>query len=127
MEEPEKYLSPVPNFVLMNLTNDTYLRIVKAKMYIDENYQEAIDLDSVSKKAFISKFHFHRLFRHIYKKTPHEYITRKEWIRLSICYRKTNPFHRFVMKWDLKALPLSVFYLKKKLVLHRSITAIWLG
>ena len=61
----------------MNLTNDTYLRIVNAKMYIDENYHEPIDLEQVSKKAFISKFHFHRLFRRIYQKTPHEYITRK--------------------------------------------------
>lgn len=77
MEETGKYLNQVLNFIPMNLTNDTYLRIVNAKMYIDENYQEAIDLESVSKKAFISKFHFHRLFSHIYKKTPHEYITRK--------------------------------------------------
>lgn len=59
------------------LTNDTYLRIVNAKLYIDENYHEPIDLEQVSKKAFISKFHFHRLFRRIYQKTPLEYITRK--------------------------------------------------
>src|SRR5436190_7650528 len=61
----------------MNLTNDTYLRIVNAKMYIDENYHEQIDLEGVSKKAFISKFHFHRLFRKVYRQTPHQYITRK--------------------------------------------------
>ena len=61
----------------MNLTNDTYLRIVNAKMYIDENYHEPIDLEVVSKKAFISKFHFHRLFRKVYRQTPHQYITRK--------------------------------------------------
>jgi AraC-like DNA-binding protein len=46
-------------------------------LYIDENYHEPIDLEQVSKKAFISKFHFHRLFRRIYQKTPLEYITRK--------------------------------------------------
>jgi len=62
---------------LQTLTNDTYLRIVNAKLYIDENYHESIDLEQVSKKAFISKFHFHRLFRRIYQKTPLEYITRK--------------------------------------------------
>jgi len=61
----------------MNLTNDTYIRIVNAKMYIDENYHEQIDLEVVSKKAFISKFHFHRLFRKVYRQTPHQYITRK--------------------------------------------------
>ena len=62
---------------MQTLTNDTYLRIVNAKLYIDENYQGPINLESVSKKAFISKFHFHRLFRRVYKKTPHEYITSK--------------------------------------------------
>jgi AraC-like DNA-binding protein len=62
---------------LQTLTNDTYLRIINAKLYIDENYHEPIDLEDVSKKAFISKFHFHRLFRRIYQKTPLEYITRK--------------------------------------------------
>ena len=62
---------------MQTLTNDTYLRIVNAKLYIDENYQGPINLESVSKRAFISKFHFHRLFRRVYKKTPHEYITSK--------------------------------------------------
>ena len=61
----------------MNLTTDTYIRIVNAKLYIDENYHESIDLEVVSKKAFISKFHFHRLFRQVYRQTPHQYITRK--------------------------------------------------
>ena len=65
----------------MNLTNDTYLRIVNAKMYIDENYHEPIDLEEVSKKAFISKFHFHRLFRKVYRQTPH-------WLRKLFVLRK---------------------------------------
>ena len=56
---------------------EIYRRIVSAKMFIDENYQEPIDLDDVSGKACFSRFHFHRLFKHIYQRTPHEYITRK--------------------------------------------------
>lgn len=59
------------------LTSDIYQRIVAAKMYIDENYQEPIDLDGISQKAFLSKFHFHRLFTRIYRHTPHQYLTRK--------------------------------------------------
>jgi AraC-like DNA-binding protein len=61
----------------MNLTNDTYLRIVNAKLFIDENYHEPIDLEEVSKKAFFSRFHFHRLFTKIYQRTPHQYLTKK--------------------------------------------------
>lgn len=59
----------------MNLTPEIYQRIVAAKIYIDENYHESIDLEQISQQAFLSRFHFHRLFTHIYKKTPHQYVT----------------------------------------------------
>ena len=61
----------------MNLTPDIYQRIVSAKVFIDENYQEQINLDDVSEQAFFSRFHFHRLFTRIYRRTPHQYITQK--------------------------------------------------
>jgi len=61
----------------MKLTTDIYQRIVSAKVYIDDNYQDPINLGQISQKAFLSRFHFHRLFRRIYKKTPHDYITSK--------------------------------------------------
>jgi len=61
----------------MNLTTDIYQRIVAAKIYIDDNYHEPIDLELISQQAFLSRFHFHRLFRQVYKKTPHQYLTGK--------------------------------------------------
>ena len=64
----------------MNLTADIYQRIATAKIYIDDNYHESIDLVQVSQQAFLSKFHFHRLFRQIYRRTPHQYVT---WKRIS--------------------------------------------
>lgn len=61
----------------MNLTTDIYQRIVAAKIYIDDNYHEPISLEQISQKAFLSRFHFHRLFRQVYKRTPHQYLTQK--------------------------------------------------
>jgi AraC-like DNA-binding protein len=61
----------------MNLSPDTYRCIVSAKVFIDENYQEPINLDDVSEQAFFSRFHFHRLFTRIYRRTPHQYIIQK--------------------------------------------------
>ena len=61
----------------MNLTNDLYQRIAAAKVYIDKNYHEPIDLEVISQQAFLSRFHFHRLFRKVYRRTPHQYITQK--------------------------------------------------
>ena len=52
-----------------------YRQIVRAKLYIDVNFTSAIDLDNVADEACFSKFHFARLFRNIYGKTPHQYLT----------------------------------------------------
>lgn len=52
-----------------------YRRIVQAKLFIDNNYSEKIDLDNISDEAFFSKFHFIRQFKKIYGKTPHQYLT----------------------------------------------------
>lgn len=52
-----------------------YRQIVRAKLYIDANYSSAIDLDNIADEACFSKFHFARLFRNIYSKTPHQYLT----------------------------------------------------
>ena len=52
-----------------------YRRIVRAKLYIDTNYAENVDLDNIADEAFFSKFHFIRLFKKTYAKTPHQYLT----------------------------------------------------
>jgi AraC-like DNA-binding protein len=67
----------------MTIAPDMYSRIIAAKMYIDENFQESIDLDRISREACISRFHFHRLFTQVYHQTPHRYLTQKR-INLAI-------------------------------------------
>ena len=52
-----------------------YRQIVRAKLFIDENFASAIDLDNIADEACFSKFHFCRLFRKIYGQTPHQYLT----------------------------------------------------
>jgi len=52
-----------------------YRRIVQAKLFIDSNYTEDIDLNNISDEACFSKFHFIRLFKQIYGSTPHQYLT----------------------------------------------------
>lgn len=56
-----------------------YRRIVQAKLFIDANYADKIDLDNISDEAYFSKFHFIRLFKSIYGKTPHQYL---KWVRV---------------------------------------------
>lgn len=52
-----------------------YRRVVRAKIYIDENFADPIDLSGISDEACFSKFHFIRLFKEIYGRTPHQYLT----------------------------------------------------
>ncbi|MEQ8477852.1 AraC family transcriptional regulator [Fulvivirga sp.] len=51
-----------------------FRRIVQAKLYIDQYYSEKIDLSNISDEANFSKFHFIRLFKSAYGKTPHQYL-----------------------------------------------------
>ncbi len=51
-----------------------YKRIVQAKLFIDGHFDKQIDLDNIADEALFSKFHFIRLFRDIYGKTPHQYL-----------------------------------------------------
>jgi AraC-like DNA-binding protein len=52
-----------------------YRRIVLAKLFIDEHFADNIDLDAIAGEAAFSKFHFIRLFKMAYGKTPHQYLT----------------------------------------------------
>ena len=52
-----------------------YKRVVQAKLFIDQHYAEHIDLNNIADEASFSKFHFIRLFKTIYGKTPHHYLT----------------------------------------------------
>jgi AraC-like DNA-binding protein len=63
----EKFAETYPQMYL-------YRRIVQAKLFIDEHYANALDLNDIADEACFSKFHFIRLFKKIYRKTPHQYL-----------------------------------------------------
>lgn len=52
-----------------------YRRVVQAKLFIDQNYGSALDLRNIADAACFSKFHFMRLFKSMYGKTPYQYLT----------------------------------------------------
>jgi AraC-like DNA-binding protein len=51
-----------------------YRRIVQAKLFMDAHFAEDIDLENIADEAICSKFHFLRLFKEAYGKTPHQYL-----------------------------------------------------
>ncbi|MEO5685127.1 MAG: AraC family transcriptional regulator [Chitinophagaceae bacterium] len=55
--------------------NYLYRRIVQAKLFIDASYPDKIEINNIADEAYFSRFHFIRLFKQIYGKTPHQYLT----------------------------------------------------
>jgi AraC family transcriptional regulator len=54
---------------------DLYKKISRAKEYIDANFTEPLTLEGISGEACISRYHFLRLFKDIFRETPYQYIT----------------------------------------------------
>lgn len=52
-----------------------YKRMVQAKLYIDRHYTQNIVIGNIASEACFSRFHFIRLFKKTYGKTPHHYLT----------------------------------------------------
>ena len=66
---------------LQNLTSlkkttkeELYRRVSIAKDFIEDNYSERINIDELAQNVFLSKYHFIRTFKSLYKKSPYQYI-----------------------------------------------------
>lgn len=53
---------------------EVYQRLCRAREFIDHCYDHPLDLDQISSQACFSRFHFLRLFRQAFAKTPHQYL-----------------------------------------------------
>lgn len=56
------------------LNGEVYQRLCRARAFIDHCYDHPISLDQMSSKACFSRYHFLRLFRQAFNKTPHQYL-----------------------------------------------------
>jgi AraC-like DNA-binding protein len=49
-------------------------RLNRARNFIDRCYDLPLNLDEISSQACFSRYHFLRLFRRAFNKTPHQYL-----------------------------------------------------
>lgn len=56
--------------------NDYIQSVCKVVLYIEQNYNEDLILDELSKVASFSKFHFHRIFKFVVGESIGDYIRR---------------------------------------------------
>jgi AraC-like DNA-binding protein len=67
---PMNFKSPVA-------ARDIYQRLCHAREFIDACYHLPLDLSQIARQACFSPYHFLRLFRQAFNKTPHQYLTER--------------------------------------------------
>src|SRR5258705_7098359 len=58
-------------------TPEVLERLNRARKFIDLCYDLPLDLNEISSHACFSRYHFLRLFRQAFNKTPHQYLTER--------------------------------------------------
>lgn len=54
--------------------DDLTKQVIAAKLYIHKHFPDKIGLNEMASKAHVSKFHFIRLFKKYYGRTPNQYL-----------------------------------------------------
>lgn len=55
--------------------------VVRAKHFADERFEGPVSLESMAREAYLSKYHFVRAFRRIFRETPGRYVTHRRIAR----------------------------------------------
>jgi AraC-like DNA-binding protein len=56
------------------LSDYHYAYIRQSKAFMEKYYSEKIDLDEIAAAAYMSRFHFIRIFQKVYGMTPRQYL-----------------------------------------------------
>ena len=70
---------------------DLTARVIQAKKYIDHHYYLALGLDRMAGEAFVSKYHFIRMYRKYYGQTPYAYLKEVRLARATELLRSGMP------------------------------------
>jgi|SRR5882724_1384974 len=54
----------------------TFARLCRARDYLGDCYRDRVTLANAARQAYLSPFHFNRLFAQAFGETPHEFVTR---------------------------------------------------
>lgn len=69
---------------------DVLVHLRRARDHVDRHYREPLDLDTLAGIAGLSKYHFLRMFRTTYGRTPAAYLSERRIERAQDLLRTTN-------------------------------------
>jgi AraC-like DNA-binding protein len=64
----------------------TIAQLRRARRYIDACFDQPSDLEQIAREAQLSPWHFLRLFRAAYDRTPHEYLQARRLFAPRSCW-----------------------------------------
>jgi AraC-like DNA-binding protein len=65
----------------MMTSHDTFLRLCRARDFMDSALDRRVRLDEAARQACLSRFHFHREFTRAFGETPLQFLTRRRMDR----------------------------------------------
>jgi len=76
LQQHRDHLTEIANMPPLKASTklELYKRLALATDYMHSSYPEPIELDEMANAACLSKFHFLRLFKHVYHVSPYQYI-----------------------------------------------------
>ena len=57
--------------------HDTFVRLSRSRDFLATRYDQRLRLDDAARQAYLSKYHYQRLFQRAFGETPHEFLTRR--------------------------------------------------
>lgn len=60
--------------MIHHIQSTHYNRVRLARIFLDDHFEMPITIERISQEAALSPYHFIRLFRQVYKQTPHQYL-----------------------------------------------------
>lgn len=78
-----KQLQGIPS-IKASTKKDIMRRLSRGKDFIDGHYTSDIYVEQIASEALMSQFHFYRLFKKVYGKSPYQYIKEK---RLTLAHQ----------------------------------------
>lgn len=90
-----------------------YKRVVEAKCYIDNHYHQKINLEQISNQAHFSKYHFLRLFKTAFGKSPHEYLTQVRTLKAKELLKEGKSIQVTCFEVGFESVPSFIHLFKK--------------
>jgi AraC family transcriptional regulator len=65
--------------------NALYRRVEKGKEFLDQAFLQPLTVGQIAREAYLSEYHFYRLFKQVYGMSPHQYIVHKRLAFAHVC------------------------------------------